>query len=104
MTMVEQSADCTQSDDPKREIKFFVLGNHSFGNGSTFDEAIKNNRDAGGDRFNLVYMWTGPEYPHKAVGGPFGFKWEGTTNRPVLIQDNRRVGDRFTMNIGEEVV
>ena len=105
MTMQEQPADNTQSDDPKRKIKFLVLGAYSFGNGETYEEAMQNNRDAGGEKWCVVYMWTGPEYPHKAFGHPFGFEWEGTTSRPVLIQDNRRAADKKKLPkvIGQEV-
>lgn len=87
----------TSTEAEVRRIKFFVYGKGTFGNGETFDEAIKNHRDAGGDRYYVVYMWTGDEYPHKAWGHAFGFNWEGTMQSPVLIQDKRNAADRKSL-------
>ena len=39
-------------------------------------------------------MWPGPEYPHKAGIYCIDVEWEGTADRPILIQDNRRVPDK----------
>ena len=82
------------SNEPKKKIKFLILSPHTWGTGETFDEATKNHRKAGGDRWNIVYMWPGPEYPHKAGIYCIDVEWEGTADRPILIQDNRRVPDK----------
>lgn len=71
-----------------RKIKFLVHSPGNWGNGQTIDEAIAN--CPGGKSDSVIYMWTGPEYPTKAYATPFGMEWEGTTDRPILMQDHRK--------------
>jgi len=92
MTMPEQSADPTGSGGLDREIKFLVHSPGAWGNGATLEEA-KRNCPGGGSRA-VVYMWPGPELPNKAWAGPGGLSWEGTNERPILIQDTRLAKDK----------
>tara|TARA_R100000655_G_C2964178_1_gene189365 strand:- start:105 stop:413 length:309 start_codon:yes stop_codon:yes gene_type:complete len=85
----------TNTETDKKKIKFLIVGKNTWGNGRTYEEANRNYRDAGGDRWNIVYMWPGPSYPHKAFVWGWGvIEWEDTSSRPILIQDNRRASDK----------
>ena len=92
MTMPEQSADLNGSGGLDCKIKFLIHSPGNWGNGATLKEAIAN--CPGGDRRAVVYMWPGPEFPSKASASPFGLNWEGTNERPILIQDKRLARDK----------
>jgi hypothetical protein len=78
-----------------KKVRFLFVGKHTWGSGETYVEAQRNHRQAGGDRWNIVFMWPGPEYPDRAgVYGLGTIEWHGTKQHPVLIQDNRRVPDK----------
>ena len=78
-----------------KKIRFLIISPNTWGNGETFAQAVKNHRKAGGDKWNVVYMWPGPCYPYEAgVCGWGQVEWSGTDTRPILIQDNRRAADK----------
>ena len=99
-----QFIESPPSTEPEKKIKFLIISRYCWGNGETYDEAVKNLQRAGGDKWNVVYMWPGPYYPRDA--GVYGWgqvEWSGTADRPILIQDNRRVPDKRKdpLKIGE---
>ena len=55
---------------------------------ATYEEAISQFKEAAGNIHCMVWMWVS-DLPTKAWGHALGITWEGSQERPILIQDNR---------------